>query len=51
MKKQLGSKPIYNKRSAETKIKSYGDEVTDSHNKEMPKILIDRKTLIILVRQ
>ena len=37
IKKEFDSKPIYNKTILKTKIKSYSDESTDFHDKEMPK--------------
>ena len=30
--------PVYNKKLQKTKIKCYGDEITDSYNKEIPKV-------------
>ena len=35
--KKIDGKPAYNKHFLKTKIKSYGDEATDFHNKEIPK--------------
>ena len=35
MKAELESEPIYNKNFLKTKIKSYGDESTDFHDKEI----------------
>ena len=37
IKKKIESKPVYNKNFLKTKIKLYGDETTDFHNKEAPK--------------
>ena len=37
VKKEFGSEPVYNKKFLKTKIKPYGDEVTDFRDKEMPK--------------
>ena len=38
MKKKNDSKRIYNKRLMKNKIKSYGDETTDFHGKEITKV-------------
>ena len=38
IKKEFDSKPVYNKNFLKTKIKSYGDEVTDFYDKEIPKV-------------
>ena len=38
IKKEFDSKPVYNKKFLKTKIKSYGDEATDFHSKEFPKV-------------
>ena len=37
IKKEFDSEPVYNKHFLKTKIKSYGDEVTDFYDKEIPK--------------
>ena len=36
IRKELGCRPINNKKFLKTKIRSYGGEATDFHNKEMP---------------
>ena len=38
IKKEFDSKPVYNKNFLKTKIKSYGDKVTDFYNKEIPNV-------------
>ena len=38
MKKEFDSKPFQNKEFLKTKIKSHSDEVTDSYDKEIPKM-------------
>ena len=38
MKKEFDSDSICNKIILKTKIKSYGDETTDFHDKEIPKV-------------
>ena len=38
IKKQFDSKLVYNKKFLKTKIKSYGNEATDFHDKEIPKV-------------
>ena len=37
LKKEFDSEPVYNNKFLKTKIKSYGDEATDFHNKGMSK--------------
>ena len=37
IKYEFDSEPIYNKKKLKTKIKFYGDEAADFHDKEMPK--------------
>ena len=36
IKKEFDSEPVYSKRFLKTKTKSYSDEATDFHNKEIP---------------
>ena len=38
MKKEFDSEPVHNKEFLKTKIRSHSDEVTDSYDKEIPKI-------------
>ena len=38
MKKEFDSEPVHNKEFLKTKIKSHSDEVTDSYDKEIPKM-------------
>ena len=38
LKKEFHSKPVYNEKILKTKIRSYGDEVTDFYNKEIHKV-------------
>ena len=38
IKKEFDSQPVYNKVYLKTKIKFYGDEVTDFYDKEIPKV-------------
>ena len=38
IKKEFDSEPAYNKNFLKTKIKSYGDEATDFHDKEIPQV-------------
>ena len=38
IKKEFDSEPFYNKIFLKSKIKTYGDEVTDFYDKEIPKI-------------
>ena len=37
-KKEFGFKPIYNKKILKAKIRSFGNEATDFHDKEMAKV-------------
>ena len=48
IKKEVGSKPVYNKNFLKTKIKSYGDEATDFHDKEIPKVAPDYTCLAVI---
>ena len=38
LKKEVDSEPIFNKKFLKTKIKLYGDEATDFHDKKVPKV-------------
>ena len=38
IKKEFDSEPVYNKKLLKTKIKSYGDEVIDFYDKEIPMV-------------
>ena len=38
IKVEFDSKSIFNKTFLKTKVKSYNDEATDFHDKEMPKV-------------
>ena len=38
VKKEFDSESVYNKEFLKTKIKSHGDEVTDFHDKKIPKV-------------
>ena len=39
MKKEFDSELIHDKTFLKTKIKSYGDKVTDFHDQEIPKVV------------
>ena len=43
IKKEFDSEPVYNKTFLKNKIKSYGDEVTDFYDKEIPKVKSNHK--------
>ena len=47
-KKESDSKPVYDKKFLRTKIKSYKDEATDFHNKEMPKVDSNHACLAVI---
>ena len=48
IKKEFDSEPVYNKKLLKTKIKSYSDEATDFHNKEIPKAGADCTCLAVI---
>ena len=48
VKKQFDSKPVYNKKFLKTKIKSYGDEVTDFYNIEIPGVDSNHTCLVVV---
>ena len=49
MKKEFNSEPIYNKKFLKTKIKYYGDEATDFHDKEIPKVGCNYTCLAVIL--
>ena len=48
IKKELDSEPVYNKNYLKTKIKSYGDKVTDFYNKKIPKLDSNHTCLAVI---
>ena len=48
IKKEFDSEPVYNKYFLKTKIKSYSDEATDFHDKEIPKVGSTRICLAVI---
>ena len=48
VKKEFDNKPVYNKNFVKTKIKSYGDEVTDFCDKEIPKVEFNHACLAVI---
>ena len=48
IKKELDSKPVYNKNFLKTKIKSHGDKVTDFYDKEIPKVESTYTCLVVI---
>ena len=48
IKKETDSEPVYDKKYLKTKIKSYGEEVTDFCDKEIPKVDSDHTCLAII---
>ena len=48
MKKEFHNEPVYTKNFLKTKIKSYGDEVTDFYNKKIPKVESNRTCLAVI---
>ena len=48
IKKEFNSESVYNKKFLKTKIRSYGDEATDFHDKEIPKAGSDCTCLAII---
>ena len=47
IKKEFDRNPVYNKEFLKSKIKSYGDEVTDFCDKEIPKVDSNHTCFII----
>ena len=47
IKKEFDRNPVYNKEFLKNKIKSYGDEVTDFCDKEIPKVDSNHTCFII----
>ena len=48
IKKEFDSEPVYNKNNLKTKIKSHGDEVTDSYDKKIPKVDCNHTCLALI---
>ena len=48
IKKEFESEPVYNKKKLKTKTKSYGNEVTDFYNKEIPKVDYNHTCLAVI---
>ena len=48
IRKEFDSKPVYNKKFLKTKTKSYGDEVTDFHDKEISKVGYNHTSLAVI---
>ena len=48
VKKRFDSEPVYNKNYLKTKIKSYGDEVTDFYDKKIPKVNSNHTCLAVI---
>ena len=48
IKKETDSEPVYDKKYLKTKIKSYGEEVTNFCDKEIPKVDSDHTCLAII---
>ena len=48
-KEELDSEPVYNKHFLKTKTKSYGDEVTDFYDTEIPKVDSNHTYLAVLL--
>ena len=48
VKKEFDNEPVYNKKNLRAKIKSYGDEVTDFHDKEIPKVDSNHTCLAVI---
>ena len=49
IKKKFNSKTVYNQTFLKIKIKFYGDEATDFHNKELPKTGSDCTCLAVVM--
>ena len=48
IKKEFDSKPVCNTKFLKTKIKSFIDEATDFHNKEIPKVNSNHTCLAVI---
>ena len=48
IKKEFDSKPVYKHFFSKTKIKFYGDEATDFHHKEIPKVGFNHTCLAVI---
>ena len=48
LKKEFDSEPVYNKKFLKTKMKSYSDEATDFHDKEIPKAGCNHTCLAVI---
>ena len=48
IKKETDSEPVYDKKYLKTKIKFYGEEVTDFCDKEIPKVDSDHTCVAII---
>ena len=46
--KEFDNEPVYNKEYLKTKIKSHGDEVTDFHNKDIPRVVSKHTCLAVI---
>ena len=48
LKKEFKSKPVYSKSFLKTRIEYIGDEITDFHNKEIPKVDSNHTCLAVI---
>ena len=48
VKKEFDSEPAYNRESLQTKIKCHSDEVTDFHDKKIPKEDSNHTCLVVI---
>ena len=48
VKKQFDSEPVYNKNFLKTKVKSYGDEITDLYDEKIPKVDSNHTCLAVI---
>ena len=48
IKREFDSEPVYNQNFLKTKIKSYGDDVTDFYDKEIPKVNSNHTCLAVI---
>ena len=51
LKKEFDSEPVYNKRILKTKIKSFGDEAPDFHDKYISKAGYDYTCLAVITNE
>ena len=49
MKKEFDSEPIYNKKFLKAKVKSYGKEATNFHDRKIPEVSSNYTSLAVIL--